>query len=220
MVETALRFTGYTYPLEKQLAAFQLLQRVYQNGDGGREAALGLARSALFLSGLLDEGDRRYGVVRKGYEAAGTAGADQETPLSWYCRGALLGLLLREKGAAAAVELSKYEAALEKAMEKPGIDRGGPLRALGMFYLRAPPWPTGPGDFDLALEYLNRAAKEYPSHPQNHLFYAYALHEDGRDREARDQLEAAGSVLSEGEWGDYLGVWEKEMAAFRTEAGF
>lgn len=65
-----------------------------------------------------------------------------------------------------------------------GIDMGGPLRTLGLLYLRAPPWPTSVGDEELALELLERAVTLYDEHPLNHLFYAEALLVDERLPEA------------------------------------
>jgi hypothetical protein len=78
---------------------------------------------------------------------------------------------------------------LEKVIElDEGIDGGGPLRTLGLLYLRAPPWPTSVGDEEAALELLERALQSDDSHPLNHLFYSEALLVDERVEEARVAL--------------------------------
>lgn len=63
--------------------------------------------------------------------------------------------------------------ALDVAMaEDEALDEGGPLRVMGLLYLRAPSWPTSIGDPDKAHELLTRAAASYPAHPLNHLALA------------------------------------------------
>jgi tetratricopeptide (TPR) repeat protein len=71
------------------------------------------------------------------------------------------------------------------------IDEGGALRVLGALYLKAPPWPTGPGDLDMALELLERAVTNHPDHPLNQLFMAEALLEDESPKEALLAVERA-----------------------------
>lgn len=216
MARVARRYCGYPSPLEKQLAAFKLAQRAYLKDPKNQEVDLILARCALFASGLINDEERKIEVVRKGYEAAAAGGGKNNPRVSYYY-GACLGLLIEDKGVTAAGELGELEAALKKATEKAETDFGGPLRALGMLYLRAPSWPTGIGDLDQALELLERAAREFPLHPENHLFYAYALKEDGRTEEAVEELDRATSALVEGEWGDYAPIWKKDIAEFRKE---
>jgi len=217
MIEVASRYSTYSAPLDKHLAAFKLAQRAYLMDRSNRDAALTLSKSALLLSGLIKDEERKSEIVRKGYEAAARAGGEGDDPLSAYYFGTHLGLLIEEEGLTAVSEVPRFEDALLRALKKPGTDMGGPLRVLGMLYLRAPAWPAGVGDLELALEMLGRAAREYPLHPENHLFLAYALQEDDQTREAREELRRASEAVSGGRWGDYAPRWRKEIEKFREE---
>jgi len=169
------------------------------------------------LCGLLVDEEKKFEVIRKGFESAIAAGGEGEDPVAAYYFGTLLGLLIEEEGLTATGEIPQFEEAIERALKKPETEIGGPLRAMGMLYLRAPPWPVGVGDLDKSLEFLARAAVEFPSHPENHLFYAYALEEDERIDQARDHLKQASDAISNGDWGDYASIWRKEIEKFREE---
>lgn len=215
MLAAAEVFCDYPAPLGKQLAAFALIQEVYHRPDAHAEAALLLARSALLLTGLLEEGEFKQRVAAKGYEAALRSGGEGEDPRAAYYGGTLLGVMIEAEGLAAAGELSRMERILESSLRAPGTDYGGPARVLGMLYLRAPAWPVGPGDPDRALELLGRAASDHPEYPENGLFYARALFEEGRREEAARALENAAAALAAGGWGDYAPRWGKELASLR-----
>ena len=90
-----------------------------------------------------------------------------------------------------------------------------PLRVLGMLYLRAPAWPKGIGDLDLALEHLEKAVKEFPAHPANCLFYAEALKEDDRTKEAKKYLYLCVELINEGNWGEFGVCWKKDAEKLR-----
>lgn len=216
MLSAAEAWCGYGAPLPKQLAAFALIQEVYHRPDAPAAAALLLARSALLLTGLFEEGEFKQRVAAKGYEAAlRSGGGEGEDPVAAYYGGTLLGVMIEAEGIAGAGELSRMERILESSLREPGTDYGGPARVLGMLYLRAPAWPLGPGDPDRALELLGRAASEHPDYPENGLFYARALLEEGRREDSKQALETAEAALAAGEWGDYAVLWEKELASLR-----
>ena len=89
-----------------------------------------------------------------------------------------------------------------------------------MLYLKAPPWPTGIGDGDKALQLLRQAAERYPRHPLNHLFYAEAIWESEQDEAedlARNELVIGRQRLTEGDWGYSKEPWLKEFARFENE---
>lgn len=90
------------------------------------------------------------------------------------------------------LKLGGFVELLEKMVElDDSLDEGGALRMLGAIRLKAPEWPTGPGDLDEALELLGDAVKRFPLHPLNHLFYAEALLEDGDSTQAREHIAEA-----------------------------
>lgn len=140
-----------------------------------------------------------------------------------YYLAANLGLAVRENIALALKNLGRLENEMKQALAlSPGIDGGGPLRLLGTLYLKAPAWPHGIGDRDKALELLEKAAKEYPGHPLNHLFYAQALWEEGGEAaliQVKAEIAWGEKLLAEGNWGYSKKTWEKEFDEFQQELG-
>jgi tetratricopeptide (TPR) repeat protein len=120
-----------------------------------------------------------------------------------YWLGAALGVQARERRSTALDALPLIEAAFKKAAGvDPEMEEGGPDRALALLYLRAPGWPSGPGDPDLGLAHARRAVEIKPDHPPNQMALAEALVATGdaeagramyrRALEAARQREAAG----------------------------
>jgi hypothetical protein len=155
-------------------------------------------------------------------EAALAQGGGDDGAVHYYL-AANLGLAVREHITLAMENLGRLENEMKRALAlSPDIDDGGPLRILGALYLKAPAWPNGIGDIDKALELLEKAVKEHPGHPLNHLFYAQALWSEG-DEAALSQVKAefalGEKLLAEGNWGYSKEPWKKEFDEFRQELG-
>jgi hypothetical protein len=155
-------------------------------------------------------------------EASLAHGGSGEGAVHYYL-AANLGLAIREHPTLAMGNLGRLEDEMKLALAlSPDIDRGGPLRLLGMLYLKAPAWPNGIGDRDKALELLGKAAREYPEQPLNHLFYAQALWDEG-DEDSQSQYKSefalGEKLLSEGNWGYNKEPWKKEFDEFQQECG-
>jgi len=131
-----------------------------------------------------------------------------------------LGIAVRDHTALAVKNLKKLAAELRKAVRLcPGEDQGGPLRVLGLLYLVAPPWPQGIGDGDKALTLLEQAAKHYPDHPLNHVFYAQALWElEEGEAKVKKELERGRQLLNDGRWGGAKQRWQKLLMDLAKEA--
>ncbi len=118
---------------------------------------------------------------------------DEENALYTYLLGATMGLEI--KNAFIATQLLNISSLIDTLKRSvaldPSVDAGGPLRLLGTLYLRAPPWPSGPGDGEKALELLEQAVEEHPEHPLNHFFYAEALLDDEEYEDALEEIEEA-----------------------------
>jgi hypothetical protein len=132
-----------------------------------------------------------------------------------------LGLVVRDNIVQAMANLDRLQEQMKQAAAlSPNLDDGGPLRILGMFYLKAPAWPKGNGDPDKALELLQQAVTAHSQHPLNHLFYAQALWNEG-DAATLPQVKAefalGEKLLAAGDWGYSKQPWEKEFAEFRLE---
>ena len=101
--------------------------------------------------------------------------------------------------------------------------RAGPDRVLALVYLRAPGWPSGPGDADLGLDHARRAVEIDPEYPPNRLALAEALRETeppGAAREAYESAaEASRRLLEQGdvEAADWL---DEALEALRADQDF
>ena len=71
----------------------------------------------------------------------------------------------------------------------PGIDRGGPHRALGRLYYELPGLLGG--DLTKSVHHLQQAIKYGPGYWENHFFLAESYHSLARYAEAKDALAAA-----------------------------
>jgi hypothetical protein len=97
-----------------------------------------------------------------------------------------LGQQAREHPATAHDGLARMVALLERAADAaPALDDSGPDRVLALVLLRAPSWPTGPGDPELGLEHAGRAVARVGEAPANQLVLGEALAANGRGTEAR-----------------------------------
>jgi hypothetical protein len=155
-------------------------------------------------------------------EAALAKGGDDDGAVHYYL-AANLGLAVREHITLAMENVGRLENEMKRALAlSPDIDDGGPLRILGALYLKAPAWPNGIGDLDKALVLLEKAVKEYPGHPLNHLFYAQALWSEDDEAvftQVKVEFALGENLLAEGNWGYNKGPWKKEFDEFRLELG-
>jgi tetratricopeptide (TPR) repeat protein len=108
-----------------------------------------------------------------------------DDPACSYWLGVALGIQARERPATALSALPKMiEAFTRAAAEAPGLDHGGPDRALALLYVRAPAWP-GPGDPEKGLEHARTAVAIEGDYPPNLTALAETLFATGSDEEAR-----------------------------------
>jgi len=215
IARVAAGIADYGSPLSMQVAALKLARKATKNDPGNRECSMALSKCDMFVSSLIQDGELIHRLAQEGYEAIINTGGIQDDPVAAYYLAVHLGLILRHQGIKAIVRLPELEQILKAACQKPETDQGGPLRVLGMLYLKAPAWPNGIGDLDLALEYLERAAKEYPLHPANQIFFAEALKEDGRDSNAKEALRRSTALLNSKDWGDFEPFWRRDIKALQ-----
>jgi tetratricopeptide (TPR) repeat protein len=200
---------------ERELGLRAATRAVERDGRE-RAAALALARCAYRVADFEPLGERRLAVTQAGLDALAAVAGTGDATVAYY-QGVNLGLSLRERGLDAVARVGELLGILEQAAKEPDQDEGGPLRVLGMLYLRAPPWPAGPGDLEAALDLLAQAAAKFPSHPANHLFYATALVEAGEKDRAAAELALAQNLAEPALWGDYAGLWRAEVDALRRK---
>jgi len=107
--------------------------------------------------------------------------------------------------------VGEMEAALKRAIElDERYDLGGPLRVLGILHLRTPLPPASIGSSRKGLKLLQRAVELFPDYPENYLYLAEALRDNGKMDEAKTALR---KVLEAEPWPDQQfesGQWKAE----------
>lgn len=128
----------------------------------------------------------------------------------WYAINVgLLADVDRSYGLDAAGEM---ETELKRAIEiDERYDLGGPLRVLGILYLRTPAPPVSIGSPRKGLRSLQRAVELFPDYPENYLYLGEALRENGRAAEAKQALD---KVIEAKPWPDR----QFESAQWKAEA--
>jgi len=174
-----------------------------------------VARAAGDLSAGEEDPGRAERLADEGLAHARQALSLEDHPASHYCLGMLWGLSVARRPLAALKALSSVERHLALAVEgAPEEDQGGPLRVLGMLYLKAPSWPQGIGDPERGLALLERAVREYPDHPLNLLFLAQALkdnEEEGWEERVPELVDQARRLLDSRDYGWPARRWRKEL---------
>ena len=213
LAAAAERLCGQLTHADQKVLGFTLAQRAYELSPHHTGAALALARCAAARVEWEKDANQLEAIAELGIEAARSAGAPDRDPRAAYWMAVNLGHTILQRGYAAMPLVPVEVAALKTAQMSGEIELGGPLRALGMLYLKAPPWPAGPGDMDAALEILKQAVESYPSHPLNHLFYAQALRESGDGEQATRELKRAAELARPELWGDNAAKWQADVQA-------
>ena len=97
-----------------------------------------------------------------------------------------IGQQARERSSTALDGLKRMTPLLEQVISRaPTLDAAGGHRVMALVLLRAPGWPTGPGDPDAALEHARKADALVPDEAQNLLALAEALAATDQPAEAR-----------------------------------
>jgi hypothetical protein len=159
-----------------------------------REALVGAARAEIWLTDHDADAAQRQRAATLAVRAAQWCrrGGDRPEPECDYWLGAALGVQARELPTTALSALPKIVELFTSASQGfPILDEAGPDRALALLYVRAPGWPTGPGDPDLGLRHARSAVELRPDYPPNRLALAEALVATGNSAAARSELTRA-----------------------------
>jgi hypothetical protein len=157
------------------------------------EAYLGAARATAWLVEHIDDGACRKQLATEGVQVG--QWCRRQFPGEPECRYHLalaVGQQARERPSTATDGLDVMVNLLEELIEEvPELDTAGPHRVLALVLLRAPGWPSGPGDPERGLEHARAAAATFPRHPPNHLVLGEALLANHQVVAGRHALETA-----------------------------
>jgi tetratricopeptide (TPR) repeat protein len=185
---------------ERSLASVSAAERLYLQAATAEpqriEGLTGAARAGVWLANHEAEPDARERAATAAVHAA--QWCDRRRPGEAACQywlAVALGVQARERRATAIDALPRIVELLELAAEgDPELEEAGPHRVLALVLLRAPGWPTGPGDPDLGLEQARLAAALRPDHPPNQLCLGEALGATGDREGSRRAYERALSL--------------------------
>jgi tetratricopeptide (TPR) repeat protein len=181
------------------------------------EGLLGAARATAWLVDHEGDSARRVALATEGVQTC--QWCVRRFPASPECRYRLalaLGEQARERPATAIDALPRIVALLKEVIATaPHLDDAGGDRVLALVLLRAPGWPTGPGDPDSGLEHARKAVDLAPEYPPNWLALGEALAVTGRHDEARAAYRRAAELAqSRAAAGDPDAAgWAKQAAA-------
>jgi tetratricopeptide (TPR) repeat protein len=170
-----------------------------------REALAGYRAAASRVEGLTGTVRTAAWLVEHGARADRKALVDQAlqagelcqqrapaTPPCDYWQAAALGVAARERPLSALGNVKELMDLLRRADAKaPALDHAGPARLLAIVLVRAPGWPTGPGNPDEALEEAKKAVGRDASYPPNHVALGEALAATGDAEAAKAAYEQA-----------------------------
>lgn len=88
----------------------------------------------------------------------------------------------------------------EAAGEAPLLEGAGPDRVLALMLVRAPGWPIGPGDTELALVHARKAVELRPDYPPNQLVLGEVLQKNGERATGRQALQKAVELSGQAPW--------------------
>ena len=177
--------------------AVERARQLYLEAAGHREAPaesfLGAARATAWLVEYENDGDRRKELAIEGVQISQLC--SRAFPDKAECRYRLalaVGQQVRERPSTGVDGLDVMVPLLEGLIEEmPQLDRAGPHRVLALVLLRAPGWPSGPGDPEFGLEHAQTAVVLAPEYAPNHLVLGEALAANGEADAARLTMEHA-----------------------------
>ncbi len=163
-------------------------------------AVIGAVQAQTWLAEHLDVAQARQD---KATEAVQTAQwcrrREPVNPDCHYWLAIAVGVQANQRRSTASDGLRVMERELRAAITGNEIlDYAGPRRVLAQMLVRAPGWPTGPGDRDEGLEQAQRAVELYPDYPPNLLALAEAYSEVDEPTASRDTY--ARAIARAREW--------------------
>lgn len=167
--------------------------------EQGTDALLEAARTTAWIIENERDAGRRQELSIEGVQIAQRCQLRDPSRSNCSYRLALaVGQQAREKPSTAADGLDVMVTLLADLLDNdPSLDFAGPDRVLALLLLRAPGWPSGPGDPETGLVHARRAVAAFPEYPPNQLVLGEALIEEGRIDDGREAFESAFALASQ-----------------------
>ncbi len=181
--------------------AEQLWLRAAVTDATNAEPIVGAVRAQVWLAeNDTDQQRRRDTATESVSTAQWCSRREPANPTCSYWLALAVGVQANQRRATANDGLQVMVRALHAAIERDErTDHAGPHRVLALVLVRAPGWPTGPGDPDTGLVHAEQAVSLFPDFPPNWLTLGEALHETDQPQRSleayRCALEAARGQL-------------------------
>lgn len=174
----------------------ELFLRAASADETNERAWAGAVRTRVWLAGKEDRDEAREEAALSAVQTAQWCRRKlPDRPACTYWLAVALGVQARERRSTALDGIDTMVELLRQAAElEPGLDRAGPHRVLALVLLRAPGWPSGPGDPEEGLEQARHAAKLFPGYPPNLLCLAEALAENDEPEAAAEAYRQAAAL--------------------------
>jgi hypothetical protein len=181
------------------LRAAEILRDLAAAADDPLDALLLLVQVQVWLVEHESDPDVRealaVGAVHAGQWCRETT---PENPRCLYRLAIAVGVQARERPGTGIDAMATMVELLEAARAGDAAqDHGGPDRVLALAFLRAPGWPTGPGDPDLGYDHAVAATGFDPDYPPNQLVLGEALEAIDREDEAAEAYRTALNLACE-----------------------
>ncbi len=201
LIQIADRIHRSSRNLDKLIRARTALKKIQEMHPNDAQMLWRLAR----VGSVLSQHDKSHaaGWAKECYSAGLQA---TKVSSQWvqghYFAAACSGLRAQHEPGKASRLLNELIEHAEQAHElQPSYDTGGPRRTLGIIYTLAPPWPSGVGDLDEAIELLEQVNEEFPKCPLNAFYLAEAYRKADQLARAKTLYKRAYRLGKKGRFG-------------------
>ncbi len=208
-------------------AKFEVARERYWSQTNDVAAAWQFGRVAFDWAEFAESKSERESIASQGVAACRHAlRLDPDSAAAHYFLGLNLGQLAKVylfKGLSIVSEMEQEFLTARKL--DPQFDYGGPDRALGLLYHKAPGWPISLGSETKASRHLSDAVRLRADYPGNRIALAEYLWETGQRREFAHEWDSIAEMLprarkkfSGAEWEQSWQEWDQRLNKLRPHA--
>jgi hypothetical protein len=169
-------------------AAESLYLRAAQGDQNDIDGLMGAVRAKAWLADHGADAKTREALAVSAVQAAQWCARRRPDAVACdYWLAIAVGVQAREIRARADDGMKTMVARLQRAIDgDAAYDEAGPHRIMAILLTRAPSWPLGPGDVELAIEHAEAAIALRPDYPPNQMALGEALAAAKQKGQARD----------------------------------